>query len=326
MALTLLQQLLKIVTAQPKNDSIGTCLDQVRLAQRIETSAGNFEVLKSRIEFTRSSEIGRAESPAGVCAIADLSERNSRYFVGLSGHELTLSDRLSFQRELFQVQPTPAPSWLENPFTFRQRSKEWRITNLRPIFYQLGSERLSAYDELLSAGKMLSTSPGRYFDIVEFDVQDLQTMKRNAGAARILERRNLQISNSIPSIPSINFHALTFHEGSRDIYFLPDFVAVRTGRKFVMVSYQEIDCRVEDGRYITPDVPSGIQPIDFTWQFVNKDGGPDRRFSNNFQIPVIACTELDLITRSGLQIHTAFTNRKAVDRFVSALRTLHALD
>lgn len=53
-------------------------------------------------------------------------------------------------------------------------------------------------------------------------------------------------------------------------------------------------------RYIESDqLPHDAQVVDHTWQFVNKDGGPDRRFSSNYQIPVCLYGYIELATRGG---------------------------
>lgn len=321
-----INQFLKNFSAQPRATIIGQCKGDIQLGDAIDTGHGHFELVGERIEFrgVLASQPGETFSATGAAVY--LSAGDSRYLVGQVGSDLVQADRQGFVKSIFQDPHSSPPNWLTGPFSFKKRTRDWRIQNLRPVFYVLSDDWKSTYGQLLSAGRDLSNSPGKYFDIIEYDVQDLHTMKRNAGAARILERRDLQISNSIPSSPGLNFHALAFHEVSREIYFLPDCVVVKTPSRAMTVAYSDIDIRVDDTRYITPTVPSGVQPIDFTWQFVNRDGSPDRRFSNNFQIPIIAVTELDFIAKSGLQIHFAFTQKSAVESFVRAFSRLQTLN
>jgi hypothetical protein len=326
MAQSFLDQIRRFFSAQPRSTIRGACKGEVQLGDVIDTGHGNFELIGQRITFRGLSLSGSPESHSGIGAIVQLSDTEPRYFMGQIGSEFAHGDRQSFLKSIFLAPASPAPLWLTGPFSFRNRTRAWRIQNLRPVFYVLGAEWRSAYSQLLKAGQKLSSSPGKYFDIVEFDVRDIHTMKRNAGAARILERHDLQVSNSIPPTPGLNFYALAFHEANRDIYFFPDIVVMRTPSKTIVIEYRDLDCRVDDTRYITPNVPSGVQPIDFTWQFVNRDGSPDRRFSNNFQIPIIAVTELDVIAKSGLQIHFAFTQKSAVESFIEAFLRLQSLN
>jgi hypothetical protein len=52
---------------------------------------------------------------------------------------------------------------------------------------------------------------------------------------------------------------------------------------------------VEDGR-----VPSDAKIVGHTWRHPNKNGGPDRRFTNNVQLPVCAYEEMLFSSKSGL--------------------------
>ena len=47
-------------------------------------------------------------------------------------------------------------------------------------------------------------------------------------------------------------------------------------------------------------VPSDAEVVGSTWQYVNRSGGPDRRFNNNRQIPLVLYDELHLRSTSGL--------------------------
>jgi len=47
-------------------------------------------------------------------------------------------------------------------------------------------------------------------------------------------------------------------------------------------------------------VPSDSQQVDSTWRYVNKKGGPDRRFSNNRQLPIMQYGVLAFSSASGL--------------------------
>ena len=47
-------------------------------------------------------------------------------------------------------------------------------------------------------------------------------------------------------------------------------------------------------------VPGDSQQVDSTWRYVNKKGGPDRRFSNNRQLPIMQYGVLAFSSVSGL--------------------------
>jgi hypothetical protein len=62
-------------------------------------------------------------------------------------------------------------------------------------------------------------------------------------------------------------------------------------------------------RFVEQDaVPSDAQVVDQTWRYVNRNGGPDRRFNNNRQIPIVLYAELHLTSPRGLNIVVESSN------------------
>ena len=60
-------------------------------------------------------------------------------------------------------------------------------------------------------------------------------------------------------------------------------------------------------RFIEGDgVPSDATVVDQTWRFVNKNGGPDRRFNNNVQLPIVNYGVLRFSSANGLNIHLEY--------------------
>ena len=62
------------------------------------------------------------------------------------------------------------------------------------------------------------------------------------------------------------------------------------------VLYQIIACKAGGG------VPADAKVTGKTWQYLNKSGGPDRRFNNNYQIPVVSYGTLEVSAPSGLRL------------------------
>jgi hypothetical protein len=66
------------------------------------------------------------------------------------------------------------------------------------------------------------------------------------------------------------------------------------------------DFRVEQTftRFIEGErLPADATVVDRTWRYVNKGGGPDRRFNNNVQLPVAQYGVLVLSSSRGVNIH-----------------------
>ena len=69
-------------------------------------------------------------------------------------------------------------------------------------------------------------------------------------------------------------------------------------------------------------MPGDAEVVSHTWRFVRRDGGPDRRFNNNRQIPVVRVYYLHLASPSGLRMRIQTTSRTAAEAFASALHGL----
>jgi hypothetical protein len=66
-------------------------------------------------------------------------------------------------------------------------------------------------------------------------------------------------------------------------------------------------------------VPSDSTVIGQTWAKCNKDGSRDRRFVNNYQIPIALYSSWTLTSNTGLWEEFHFSNPERLQRFVEAL-------
>ena len=112
--------------------------------------------------------------------------------------------------------------------------------------------------------------------------------KRNAGASHLITRKVIRLSYGAPTVVKTNVALPSIVGGRQSIYFLPDVVLVAEGNRAGAVSYKRLAVSwgqtvfIEDG-----GVPGDAQVVGHTWKYVNKKGGPDRRFNNNRQIPEV---------------------------------------
>jgi DnaJ-like protein len=76
-------------------------------------------------------------------------------------------------------------------------------------------------------------------------------------------------------------------------------------------------------RFIEDDpVPADATIVDRTWRYDNKNGGPDRRFNNNVQLPVAQYGVLVLTSSRGLNIHLHTSNSQESLAFANCWRAL----
>ncbi|MGA7414507.1 MAG: DUF4236 domain-containing protein, partial [Bryobacteraceae bacterium] len=144
--------------------------------------------------------------------------------------------------------------------------------------------------------------------------------KRNAGSTSLINRQSIRCGSlSIPDL-STNISVIGIDLGEIRIYPLPDQILYWQGGKFAPVLYADLRVSYHHSRYIeTESMPSDARVIDRTWRYVNKDGGPDRRFSNNAQLPVDAYGGLNLASVTGLNLDLQVSSLEAATNFASLL-------
>lgn len=102
--------------------------------------------------------------------------------------------------------------------------------------------------------------------------------------------------------------------------FYPDRVLAFQGNAVGGVSYQRLRAVSTPTRFIEHEaVPSDARIIDRTWQYVNKKGGPDRRFKNNKELPVCAYNQFNLSTPDGLDVRFIGSREGGFDRLALAI-------
>ncbi|MDB5122432.1 MAG: hypothetical protein JWP94_561 [Mucilaginibacter sp.] len=121
------------------------------------------------------------------------------------------------------------------------------------------------------------------------------------------------------AIPYIRLSHLEF-------YFLPERLLIRRGNTFAAAFYKHLQISGATTRFIEDEgVPRDAQIVDRTWRYVNKSGGPDRRFNNNRQLPI--CTYSAYTLRSGTGIYEVITTSKqgAMDGFAAFITEIGKL-
>jgi len=106
-----------------------------------------------------------------------------------------------------------------------------------------------------------------------------------------------------------NTPVVSFKAGKETLVFFPDKLVIIQKRKLGALNYNDISTSISTTRFIEDKtVPKDATVVGRTWQYVNKSGGPDRRFKNNRQLPVCLYGELKLQSTSGLNTIIMFSN------------------
>ncbi len=87
--------------------------------------------------------------------------------------------------------------------------------------------------------------------------------------------------------------------------------------------YKNIECYSNDTRFIESEtVPPDAVIVGHTWRYLNKNGSPDRRFTNNHQIPVCNYSEYTFNSLSGLNEIIATSKLNGFDNFLRYIKAI----
>lgn len=141
----------------------------------------------------------------------------------------------------------------------------------------------------------------------------------NAGAGTNLKRERVHLKfakapSYLKIVNDIKVYQLSI--GGTRYIFLPDKILVVGIFQVGALRYNDIYVSLEH----TPFVETEIAPRDatflyYTWQYVNNNGTPDRRFNNNKQIPVYAYEKILLRSATGLNLHLMVSSTYKARRF-----------
>lgn len=125
--------------------------------------------------------------------------------------------------------------------------------------------------------------------------------KRNAGATTNLRRTEIRPVFSRPSRVQCNVEVPMLKAGRTTLYFFPDRLLVYDSAGVGAIAYPDLKVDVQESRFVEHGrVPRDSHQVGTTWQYVNKKGGPDRRFNNNRQLPVMHYGVIAFSSSSGL--------------------------
>lgn len=146
--------------------------------------------------------------------------------------------------------------------------------------------------------------------------------KRNAGATRLVRRTAVRPVLGLPRRVQSNIEVPTLLAGRQRLYFFPDHIFIYDGSRVGAVAYPELRAEVSSVAFREDEqVPSDSKVVGSTWRYVNKNGGPDRRFAGNREIPILEYATLALETDSGLREHFQCSQVEAAHQFNQALES-----
>jgi hypothetical protein len=188
------------------------------------------------------------------------------------------------------------------------------------LFYEVEGPAAERYQALHNAFDEL-TRCGRVGHIgAKGAVKDT---KYHAGASTLVKRKTIRPSTSPPPRVKTNIAVPSIPVGRQTLHFFPDRILVFDRNGVGSIGYDALEVDVQETRFIeTEGVPSDGKVVGQTWAYVNKKGGPDKRFKNNRELPIALYEQIAFQSTSGLNEVIQLSRLGVGDKLRTTLREL----
>lgn len=204
-------------------------------------------------------------------------------------------------------------------------SFESEISSKQAIAFELhdGSEFQASWNKLVDAFENLAASNAIWdVSLVSEIGQILQkTARTNAVSSYQRNKVKFKIGNSKIFDTAIKVPWLENFDGA-PICLYPGFLHIHKGAdSFSLIDFHQIQIDLVRTRFVEEEAPpTDAHVADYVWAKANRDGSPDMRFRDNYQIPVCEYAEVTISTFTGLNEKYLISNVSAAEAFVSAFK------
>ncbi|MGO3438723.1 MAG: DUF4236 domain-containing protein [Serratia liquefaciens] len=196
-------------------------------------------------------------------------------------------------------------------------------TNIAMTFeYSDSSQR--AYAAMVRAFDVLKSSIKKW-DITADKATD-QFAERTL-ATRSVNRHPVTFDFSSTDLVQFTGRAMRFENINGDDILLYPGVAVmpRADGAFALIDLRELEISAEHrGFHEEEGVPSDTSVAGHTWAKTNKNGSPDRRFKDNYQIPICVYGYITFQSQTGITEEYMVSNADAAQAFAEAAKRYQA--
>lgn len=165
------------------------------------------------------------------------------------------------------------------------------------IFYDIDEETEARLQQFYDAFDEITKCKRKWYILSKnynFD------SKYNAGASSLVNRKDIIIANKVPKYIKTNVKIPCIPVGKQKLYFFPDKILIIEGKKVGALSYKNLGISVTNGNFIETEMkPWDGTVVDYTYKYVNKSGGPDRRFANNPRYPIMSYSYINFYGDNG---------------------------
>ena len=154
-------------------------------------------------------------------------------------------------------------------------------------------------------------------------IQANSSTKVHAGASRSVEKKAVKFLKKKPFFLKTDATCYYIKLLNDEVYILPDRLIVKGKKNWGCIEYSEMHIDVGSVVFIESEAaPKDAEIIGYTWQYVNKNGSPDKRYSNNRQLPRCHYGTLNFKSPTGLDVILYISNLKNAQQFSTIVQKM----
>jgi hypothetical protein len=161
------------------------------------------------------------------------------------------------------------------------------------------------------------TSCRRIWDITA--TQFIDRVKERSSTSISLTRASVRFFTGKLDYINTKHEAFKFQNANgSDLYIYPGFIFMPSERNndLAIIDFRDITLVHNEQQFVERGgVPSDAKVVGRTWQYVNKNGMPDKRYKDNPEIPVVLYYELVLKSSKGLYESYQFSSADIGEKF-----------
>jgi hypothetical protein len=194
----------------------------------------------------------------------------------------------------------------------------WQASTRVALTVDVSPAIQKVFGELVRAFDMLRRS-NAIWDVTA--TRGVNRLLERSNASRMIDRKVAKLDFGKSDLIDHDAQALRFENvNGDDLFFYPGISLMpREDGMFALINPNEITAAFRAVRFTEDEsIPSDTQVVGVTWAKENKDGSPDKRFRDNYQIPVCLYGEILFSTDSGVAEAYQFSNSEAARAFALA--------
>lgn len=142
-----------------------------------------------------------------------------------------------------------------------------------------------------------------------------RNVRENAGIENAYDTIKMRGDGTLPFSLKTNIEPIVFAMKDKQIAIMPDRLLVFTKKDIGVLDYADIKFDLSAVGFLeSGPVPGDAELVKMVWGYANKDGSPDKRYTNNKQFPVMKYGQIIMTSKSGLDVRFMCSNEAAMEQ------------